>query len=392
MTDNTKVERIPLLKISVAQEFSSDLFYGDFLVHPKDVPITEEDMEAFKLFNINELQLRDNTTASESDPNLISSALNDSLNIMQKDIADMRQAQVLYGQICDFVGSNHEIVNKQARFSPGEPQNTIKQLIDSIRKMGSSILRFQEFQTERQYVEIHSTNSFILATTLASVAKMPQHRLMNLALSSLFHEVGLAKFSSLVNQNRRLNPQEFELQKAHVQEAATLLRPYNFPPEVLEGILQHHERLDGSGYPNGIAQGEISDFGRYLGLVSSYVAMTNNQVFRRSQLANTTAILTLIKEAKLYYDNDLVRLLVQVLSLYPVGSYVFLSNGAIGRVLRNSNSDPRLPMVQVLLSPDHQLIKQSTVIQTNNKLRVMQPIAHKKIAPLIARLQKEHSL
>ena len=390
MTDNQKIETIPLLKISVAQKFHNDLYHDGFLVHPKDTPITDEDLEVFSLWKIRSFELRGNAEECAPDDDFAISALNDSIHIIQQDMSDMRQAQALYQKICDFVKESYYTINKQVRFPVGEPLATVKQFMESIRHIGSPILRFQEFHTEADYIELHSTNSFILTVALGNAAKMPQHRLLNLGLSALFHEVGLIKFAKLINKSKNFSSQEFELQKIHVQEAINLLKVYNFPYEVLEGISQHHERLDGSGYPNGLVYSEISDFGRYIGLICSYIAMTTDQKFRESQLAHT-AILALLKGAKVHYDGELVRLLVQLLSLYPVGSYVALCNGKIGRVFRNNQKNPRMPIVQILFDENYQPISRSTLIQTNNKICVNKPIPYKKMAPLIAKLEKKKS-
>ncbi len=389
MTGNQKIERIPLFKISVAQKFHNDLYYDGFLVHPKDTPIADEDLEVFKLWKVRSLELRGNTgeNSEAPDDDFAISTLNDSIHIIQQDINDMKQAQVLYQEICDFVVESYHVINRQLPFPAGVLFGKVKKFMENIRHIGLPILRFQEFHTEVDYIELHSTNSFILTVALGNAAKMPQYRLLNLGLSALFHEVGLMKFANLINQSKNFSLQEFDLQKIHVQEAISLLKVYNLPYEVLEGISQHHERLDGSGYPNGLVNSEISDFGRYLGLVCSYIAMTTDQKFFESQLAHT-AILNLLKGAKVHYDAELVRLLVQLLSLYPVGSYVALNSGKIGRVFRNNQKNPRMPVVQILFDENYQPISRSILIQTNDKIRVNKPIHYKKMAPFLAKLRK----
>ncbi|MEM9424193.1 MAG: HD domain-containing phosphohydrolase, partial [Spirochaetota bacterium] len=249
MTDNRKLERIPLLKISVAQKFHYDLYSRDFFLHPKDTPITENDLKAFRLWQVETLDPVDNDNTVQRVE--FDTALDDSLSIMQQDIMNMHQAQELHQEICDFVTASYQTVFKQLRFHTGEPMASIKQFIEQIRRMGFSILRFQEFQTEGGYVENHAVNSFILTVALGNAAKIPQHRLINLALAAMFHEVGLVKFADLVGGGRTLSVEEFHLQKSHVQDSVDLLEAYDFAPEVMTGILQHHERLDGSGYPHG---------------------------------------------------------------------------------------------------------------------------------------------
>ncbi len=384
MADNSKPKRITLSQISARRSLEGDLYCDDFLLHPRNIAIREEDLEIFKAWQIKEFELCGASADSIKDPDMATSALSNGLDIMQQDIADMQQAQELHRAICNFITGSYQTVNKQQRFAPEEPAHTVKCLIESVRRTGSPILRFQEFQVAGSPIELCAVNSFILTVALAHAAKMPQHRLLNLAIAAVFHKVGMVKYANLFHKDHPLTNKEFEQQKAHVREGLDLLNPYDFSLEVIEGIAHHHERLDGSGYPRGLAAAEISSFGRYLGLVTSYVDMTVEQKFRKSHLPHSV-LLTILKGAKVLYDADLVRLLVQLLSLYPVGSYVILSNGATGRVLRNNPQNPRLPVVQLLLGPDQKPVN-GTVIQTNEKIQVARPVSYKKIASVIQKL------
>ena len=377
MADNTKIERIPLSKISVEQKFDGDLYWDGFLLHPASIALSKEDLNVFQNWKIAEFELRNRQNQDTfKDPLVKAAILEGSAQIIEQDAPAMKEAQRLHTEICGFVQHCHQTVINQKPFPAEQPIQKLKQYIESIRSMGASILRLGELESNAGYIEVHSANSLILAVMLGNFARLPQHRLLNLALAALFHEVGLNPFLPIMEQKGPLSSREFELQKQHVESAQKLLRPYNLPTEVLETILHHHEHLDGSGYPHGSSQNEISELGCYLGLVCSYVGMTCARKFQSPRLPHV-AMTNLLREAKTFYNFQLVRFLLLMLSLYPVGSGVCLSNGTIGKVLRANPKDPRLPVVQILLDAQHGFLEQSIIVQTNEKLQIERPVPYK---------------
>lgn len=384
MADNTKIERIALSKIFVEQKFDGDLYWDDFFLHPAAIACSQGDIDVFHNWKIAEFALRNRQTRKNlKDPAVMAAMLKNSAQIIEDDRQTMQQAQRLHTEICHFVGHCHQLVLKQTPFVPGEPVEKLKHFIESIRSMGASILRFGELQTGREsYVEIHSANSLILAVMLGNYAKLPHHRLLNLVLAALFHEVGLHRFVQAMAGKGQLSNREFEAQKQHVESGCKLLKPYNLPTESLEIILHHHEHLDGSGYPHGIGQNEISDLSCYLSLVCSYIGMTCRR-FQKPSLPYV-AMTTLLREARSFHNLGMVHSLLLLLSLYPVSSGVCLNNGTIGKVLRANPKDPKLPVVQILLDAEGELLEQSIIVQTNEQLHIERAVPYSAIARKIA--------
>ena len=380
MADNTKLERIPLSQISVEQKLDGDLYWDDFFLHPATIAFSKDDLEAFQHWKIAEFELRNRQIRRNlKDPIVMAAMLKDSSQVIEEEAQTIKQAQHLHAEICHFVGHCHHMVLKQTPFIPGEPVGKLKHFIESIRSMGAALLHFGEFQTDEPYLDIHSANSLILAVVLGNSAKLPHHRLLNLALAALFHEVGLGQFLHSMEQKGPLPAREFELQKQHVKNGMNLLKPYNLPTEAMETILRHHEHLDGSGYPNGVSQGEISESSGYLGMICSYVGMTCARKFQAPRLPHV-AMTNLLREAKSSYNLRMVHSLLLLLSLYPLGSGVCLNNGTIGKVLRANPKDPKLPVVQIILDTEGELLEQSIVVQTNDKLQIQRPMPYSIIA------------
>ena len=386
MTDNKKIERIPVSKISTNKKFNRDLYYEDFLLHPVNVPITQDDLNVLRLWQVEELVLSGNENHSD---NMNMAILKKDRRQVKLDTHQIKQAQELYDRICNFVTSSYQIISKQVRFPLGEPLKTVKQFIQEIHSIIFSLLRFQEFQVtpEQGAIEIHVAQSFILTMALAYEVKMPQHKLLNLGLAAMFHEVGLMKFIDNSQQpNCHIQLEQLHSQKEHVRETINLLKAYNLPAEAIEGIAEHHECLDGSGYPNNLVDKQISNLGRYLSLVCSYISITT-QIIEQGHLPHT-AILAFLK-TKVCHDADLIKVLVQLISLYPISSYVVLNNKTIGRVIRSNPKDPRKPIVEVLLNAHQKSVRPNMIIQTNEEISVERPISSKELAAIMKPLEEK---
>ena len=96
-------------------------------------------------------------------------------------------------------------------------------------------------------------------------------------------------------------------------------------------VKEHHERIDGSGYPKGLKGEDVSKYGRMMAIVDSYGAMTSDRCYKNS-IPPVKAFKTLIQESATAYDEELVEKFIQCLGVYPVGTLVQLNSGKIGLI------------------------------------------------------------
>lgn len=157
---------------------------------------------------------------------------------------------------------------------------------------------------------IHSINVMALMINYCYYIAKPMDVTREYGLAALLHDVGKADNSfpeSILRENRKLTDKEFEIVKTHPKLGAEILKGYG--PELkpaIAGALEHHERIDGSGYPRGIKK--ISECGQILGIIDCYEAITNDERPYRSAMLPIKA-LTLLKSDvdKGYFNKDLFR-------------------------------------------------------------------------------------
>ncbi|WMJ77866.1 HD domain-containing protein [Sedimentibacter sp. MB35-C1] len=128
----------------------------------------------------------------------------------------------------------------------------------------------------------HSIKVAVLSCALAYKLKMSINQCKNLFIAGLFHDIGKIKLDqSILNKKENLTSEEFEHIKQHVVLGVELLRKYKIPERIIVIIEQHHEREDGTGYPNGLEKSEICIEAKILRSADVFDALTSNRAYRR---------------------------------------------------------------------------------------------------------------
>ena len=147
---------------------------------------------------------------------------------------------------------------------------------------------------------------------------------------------------------------------AHTLLGYRILKGFSAPENVALAALEHHERIDGSGYPRGLSAPKITDYALIIAVACSYDAMVSRRPFQPGTLDGHATIMDLAQKNRKQYDEKVLKALVYTLSVYPVGTAVLLSNNSKGIVVKTDPAKPRCPSVQVLLDPDGKKLAEPT--------------------------------
>jgi HD-GYP domain-containing protein (c-di-GMP phosphodiesterase class II) len=152
----------------------------------------------------------------------------------------------------------------------------------------------------------------------------------------------------ILHKPGRLTDSEMDIMKEHVQHGVDYLKGTDISAPLIQAIGEHHERLDGLGYPKGKKDAEISLAGRMLAIADMYDALTANRVYKAG-MSSQKAFSILMNEAPTRLDISLVQQFIKCLGVYPVGSLVLLSNERLAMVIEQNDS-PLTPVVKVFYS------------------------------------------
>ncbi|MDO8969755.1 MAG: HD domain-containing phosphohydrolase, partial [Saprospiraceae bacterium] len=240
--------------------------------------------------------------------------------------------------------------------SPGIEKGMIQaaeQLIDAfvrfLEQDESQLLRlfYQDYFSAQKYLHQHSVNVMVLSLRLGLSLHYNHERLHQLGLAALFHDIGLVKYTDLINQPRRFNDADYQEIKKHPVAGKELLKPFiqEFHAEVFDVIGQEHERVDGSGYPYGLPGNEIIDSAKLVGLVDTYEAMQHSRPYREKLgcLESVKQILA----AKDAFEYKFLKALIDTAGVFPLTTQVKLNTREIGIVMRQNTQMPLRPVIQM---------------------------------------------
>lgn len=197
---------------------------------------------------------------------------------------------------------------------------------------------------------IHSYKVMLQSVALAKAAGMPEREIKNLGFAALLHDIGKVDVPEKILK-KTFNLTEFEMNKykVHPRLAINILRSHPaMNDSIQQAIVQHHECIDGSGYPDGISGIYMSPSAKILSIVEAYNSMIEwNPDYPRA-FSHYDAIKKIYTEAGKKYDAELVKLFATQVGPYPVGSAVNLSNGKIGIITEVNRDNYNQPKVMVI--------------------------------------------
>lgn len=257
----------------------------------------------------------------------------------------------------------------------------IKAACDIIREDRRFLLRVQKNSLSNpndNYLASHAVKSTIISIIIGFHLKLPAHRLIELGVAALLHEIGMIKLPPQIYLSKRpLQPQERKAILSHPVLSYNLLKSFDFPLTVTLGALEHHERENGTGYPRKLTGDRISLYAKIIAVACSYEALSAQRPHKEAK-DGYTGMLELLKNEGKQYDETIVRALVFSLSIYPIGLYVLLSSGRKGQVVDVNPENPRFPIVQIFgeLTPDG---KNKILETSKDGISIVRPLTREEI-------------
>ncbi len=190
-------------------------------------------------------------------------------------------------------------------------------VIESFRESNALLIQIlNEIQDKDHYTKDHSIRVFKLVKQMAIARGYHSQRLFDINKAARFHDVGKIHVpDEVLNKPSKLNQPEFEIIKKHVSNSKDMISEY-FNDNIYRIIEQHHERLDGSGYPKGLRADEILEESKILAICDSYDAMTTDRVYKAAK-EHEEAIGELLEMAGSQYDAELVNLFIELFPQKP---------------------------------------------------------------------------
>lgn len=239
-------------------------------------------------------------------------------------------------------------------------RTVISNMTDSVFRNPDALSSLSRLKRFDEYTFYHSVNTALLAMALGRSLGFDRSMIHLAGVGTLLHDIGKMKVPlELLNKPGRFEAHEMEIMKQHVLRGVEVLTSTTgLGSSYIQPALEHHERVNGSGYPHRRSHQDISQVGLITAIVDIYDAMTSDRCYHKGRPAHE--IIQLLYRLSLdgHLDSTLVQRFIQVVGIYPVGSVVELNTGETGIVKQINHGAPLAPVVLLVKSAGNTVLSQ----------------------------------
>lgn len=224
-----------------------------------------------------------------------------------------------------------------------------KQMVDSVFRNKDAMISLGRIKTADAYTFQHSVNVAALMITFSRAVGLPRETIEEIAIGGLLHDIGkMCVPNEILNKPGKLEPHEFEIMKSHVVHSREILKVTpGITKNALDVAAMHHERYDGTGYPDGLKGDQITQVGQMSAVVDVYDALTSVRCYKDAW-EPTFALKKMLQWSPDHFEPALIQRFIRCLGIYPVGTLVELKSGLVGIVSEQAERSLLKPRVRVI--------------------------------------------
>lgn len=230
-------------------------------------------------------------------------------------------------------------------------EKTVNQILEDLLSQRNLMVNLQDIRAVDDYTFAHSVNVCVLALITGIGLGLSKTQLTHLGMGALMHDIGKVKIPpSIMNKPGKLTDEEFAVMKQHTTIGFEILRN-QISLLTAHVALEHHERYDGSGYPNQLSGNDIHLFARICSVADVFDALTADRVYRKA-FPPHEAYEYLAASGGSQFDFHVVSAFLRHVAAYPTGTWVELNTGEIGVVVKTKQGFSTRPVVRLYFGPE----------------------------------------
>jgi putative nucleotidyltransferase with HDIG domain len=230
-------------------------------------------------------------------------------------------------------------------------ERVVEGMVDSIFRNQDALMSLARIKQTDEYTFYHSMSVGVLMISFARHMGFDKQLIQEVGVGAMLHDIGKMKVpQDILNKEGRFTEDEYNRIKEHVAHGRNILERTPGISKISVSIAaEHHERIDGTGYPDKLQGDEISVFGQMTAIADVYDAMTSDRCYQCK--TDPTAVLKKLYEwSKLHYSQDLVQRFIRCVGIYPIGTLVRLESGMLGVVIHHGEKNLLQPVVRVVFN------------------------------------------
>jgi|BioPla2DNA2_1021312.scaffolds.fasta_scaffold01019_17 HD-GYP domain-containing protein (c-di-GMP phosphodiesterase class II) len=266
-------------------------------------------------------------------------------DIIEASDSELFRAQ--YNENLNSVKSILHDISKGKEIDRIRVDHATSSMLTRINENRDIVNTISEMRAAGEYLYAHSINVAMLSMLIGKWLKYDYHKLKSLVTAGFLHDIGKIRVPpEILNKPGPLDEDEFEEVKKHCMAGYKLAETFpGMNEDILKGILQHHERQDGSGYPFGLTGDRIHETARIIAVADIYDAMTSNRLYKE-RVCPFDVFETIEKDYFGKLDHRTANTFLKNIASYYIGELVRLSNGNIGEIVHINPYNIARPIVK----------------------------------------------
>jgi cyclic di-GMP phosphodiesterase len=282
---------------------------------------------------------------------------------------EMDRAAKIHSEALGIVDDIYQTVKSGKAIDITSTEQLAVGITGSVTRNKNALLCLSQIRDKDQYLLEHSVNVSVLMSLFSTYMGYEQDTVQQLVTGALLHDIGKTRVpDNILNKTDKLTPSEQIEMRRHVEHGQQALESTQGISEVVISICaQHHERIDGKGYPLGLDNSSINTYGRMASVVNIYDKLTAKRAGNPG-LVPFKAMQRLSKLVGTHLDKELVYSFIRCMGIYPVGALVELSNGRMGVVTESRIDKPNQPTVRVFYNTRQKCYEPAKTIDLSSPL------------------------
>ncbi len=325
---NNKKEIIDIINLKAGMITSEDIVFNGTVLVGKGIKLTEQMLDKLKsLYAFDKIEILSNDKVSKE-----AIAVEEAKNTL-KNVANS----------VEYIFTNSTSLKAT---STNEINDYAKKLLSQVKVNNNMIKSIILSGSGEDSIYMHSVNVAVLSYLLGKWANMPESKLHSLIYASLLHDFGKTKIDKkIINKPTKLTKAEYEVVQNHPILAYNDIKDIPFISQsVLYGVLMHHERCDGSGYPLGLTGDQIHEFAKIIAITDTFDAINSNRCYKKKKTP-LQSLKTIKEESLTKLDYSLCNTFLKGLESYYVGQSALLSNNSKCKIIQMNLNNLESPLV-----------------------------------------------
>lgn len=235
------------------------------------------------------------------------------------------------------------------KVNKAEMSQLVGEIVDELLQNKGMMVNMIDLRCFDNYTYAHSVNVAVLSIIIGITLGLKKETLIKLGIGAIMHDIGKIFINkNILNKPGKLTDEEFQEIKKHSELGYKYVKDQlNLPAMSNQAIVDHHEKYDGSGYPNGKLKDKISLFGRIIAVSDVYDALSSERPYRKA-MNPSESMEYIMGGAGTLFDPHIVNIFIHKIAPYPVGTMVQLSNNWVGIVVENFESVCLRPTIRII--------------------------------------------